>query len=411
MIFYIRCMAPLIPTRTLLEAASRYGTPLYCYHEERITAQYQQLLAAFADAPVRFFYAAKALTNLQILKHIHAIGCSVDCSSINEVKLAQLAGFSSNQILYTSNSVHFSEIEEAVVAGVYVNVDSLSALEKFGKKFGNTYPIGLRLRPNIMAGGNLKISTGHADSKFGIPIEQLRAIQKLVEQYQIRVETLHIHTGSEIKEPDVFLRGVRFLLDLAPQFPHLKVIDLGGGFKVPYHPSEKATDLTAIGNLVKNAVAEYMQKTGVSLEIWFEPGKYLVSEAGVLLTTVNVIKDNGAYFFAGVDTGLNHLIRPMLYEAYHSIENISNPAGPLHRYQVVGNICETDTLGADRDLPEIREGDVLAIKNAGAYGFEMASAYNARCRPAEVLIKNDELHLIRKRESLQDLLRNQQATA
>jgi diaminopimelate decarboxylase len=401
-------MAVVLPTRILLEAVNRFGTPLYCYHADRITEQYQKLRTAFSDAPVRFFYAAKALTNLNILKHIHSIGCSVDCSSINEVKLAQLAGFLSNQILYTSNSVHFSEIEEAVEAGVYVNVDSLTALEKFGKKFGNSHPIGLRLRPNIMAGGNLKISTGHADSKFGIPIEQLSAIQQLIKQYTIRVETLHIHTGSEIKEPEVFLRGVRFLLTLAPQFPHLQVIDLGGGFKVPYHPTEKETDLAAIGSSVKAAVADYVQKTGKSLEIWFEPGKFLVSEAGVLLTAVNVVKDNGAYFFAGVDTGLNHLIRPMLYDAYHPIENISNPSGPLCHYQIVGNICETDTLGADRDLPEIREGDILAIKNAGAYGFEMASHYNARCRPAEVVVHNDELRLVRKRESLQDLLRNQQ---
>lgn len=400
-------MSQLSP-QVLLEAASRYGTPLYCYDANQISEQYAKLKAAFAGCDARFFYAAKALTNQHILKHILSLGCSVDCSSINELKLAQLAGFQSGQILYTSNSVDFSEIEEAVSLGAFVNVDSLSALEKFGKKYGNSYPLGLRLRPNIMAGGNLKISTGHADSKFGIPVEQLERILELVRQYDIRIHTLHIHTGSEIKEASVFIQGVHFLLSLAPSFSHLKVIDLGGGFKVPYHPSEKGTDLVEISNSLREIVAGHTQQTGQSLQVWFEPGKFLVCESGYLLTKVNVIKNNGSYSFAGVDTGLNHLIRPMLYEAYHVIENCSNPTGPLKKYQVVGNICETDTLGADRELPEVREGDILVIKNAGAYGFEMASQYNARFRPAEVLNKEGQLQLIRRRETLEDLIRTQE---
>ena len=200
----------------------------------------------------------------------------------------------------------------------------------------------------------------------------------------------------------------RLAISLAPSFSHLKVIDLGGGFKIPYHPAEKGTDLLAISKSLRDIIASHAEQTGQLLQVWFEPGKYLVCESGYLLTTVNVIKKNGPYSFAGVDTGLNHLIRPMLYDAYHEIENCSNPTGPLKKYQVVGNICETDTLGADRDLPEVREGDILVIKNAGAYGFEMASQYNARFRPAEVLYKEGQLQLIRRRETIEDLIRTQE---
>jgi diaminopimelate decarboxylase len=401
-------MSSHLAPEILIEAARQYGTPLYVYHAERIRFQYENLKQAFSNWDVRFFYAAKALTNQQVLRYVNFLGCSVDCSSVNEIKVALKAGFSSDKILYTSNSIHFTEIEEAVSLGAFVNVDSLSALEKFGKRFGGSYPVGIRLRPNIMAGGNLKISTGHAASKFGIPVEQLEQVHAVVSAYKIQVHTLHIHTGSEIKDADIFVQGVHLLLDIVTDFPDVRVIDLGGGFKVPYHPGEKGTDIHAVGNAVAELFSAYQQKTGRSLQVWFEPGKYMVCEAGYLLTTVNVIKENETLIFAGVDTGLNQLIRPMFYEAYHHIENLTNPSAPVKTYQVVGNICETDTLGADRELPAVREGDLLSIQNAGAYGFEMASQYNARYRPAEVFYKEGKLHLIRRRETLEDLLRTQE---
>ncbi|MEN9859100.1 MAG: diaminopimelate decarboxylase [Bacteroidota bacterium] len=401
-------MSSHLAPEILIEAARQYGTPLYVYHAERIRFQYENLKQAFSNWDVRFFYAAKALTNQQVLRYVNFLGCSVDCSSVNEIKVALKAGFSSDKILYTSNSIHFTEIEEAVSLGAFVNVDSLSALEKFGKRFGGSYPVGIRLRPNIMAGGNLKISTGHAASKFGIPVEQLEQVHAIVSAYKIQVHTLHIHTGSEIKDADIFVQGVHLLLDIVTDFPDVRVIDLGGGFKVPYHPGEKGTDIHAVGNAVAELFSAYQQKTGRSLQVWFEPGKYMVCEAGYLLTTVNVIKENETLIFAGVDTGLNQLIRPMFYEAYHHIENLTNPSAPVKTYQVVGNICETDTLGADRELPAVREGDLLSIQNAGAYGFEMASQYNARYRPAEVFYKEGKLHLIRRRETLEDLLRTQE---
>lgn len=388
----------------LVRAAATYGTPLYVYDAESISVQYQKLVRSFSNTDTRFFYAAKALTNLSILKHILAIGCSIDCSSINEVKLALKAGFSPDKILYTSNSVAFSEIQEAVSLGVSVTIDSLSNLEKFAATYGSSYPIGVRLRPNIMAGGNVKISTGHAGSKFGIPVEQLPDLEQLVNAHQLQLRTLHIHTGSEIADASVFVKGVQLLLELATRFLTVSVIDLGGGFKVPYRPEEKETDLDELSQAIEHAFSEFEKKTGRRLQVWFEPGKFLVAQAGYLLATVTVIKPTETICFAGVDSGLNHLIRPMFYDAYHHISNLSNPEGPLGAYQVTGNVCETDDFAIARMLPELREGDLIAFHTAGAYGFEMASSYNARFRPAEVLIKQGQLHLIRRRESMEDLL-------
>ena len=397
-------MEPRLTHGQLLEAAHRYGTPLYVYHAERITHQFEHLRNAFHGLPARFFYAAKALTNLHILHHIRTIGADVDCSSINEVKLALKAGFKPEQILYTSNSVAFEEIAEARALGVHLNIDSLSNLQKFAEANRGSYPVGIRLRPNIMAGGNLQISTGHDRSKFGIALSDLPEVYKLITQKDLHVRVLHIHTGSEIKDVDVFIKGLDLLFDLAPNFPHLQVIDLGGGFKVPYKEGESGTDIQALAQAVEKHLYAFENRTGIDLEIWFEPGKYFVAEAGSLLCTVNVLKKSDQIEFAGVNSGLNHLIRPMFYEAYHPIENISHPDGKKKNYTVVGNICETDTFAEDRPLAEIREGDVLCIRNAGAYGFEMASPYNARFRPAEVLFREGLMHIIRRRETLDDLL-------
>lgn len=400
-------MAAQLTREQLLGAAGEYGTPVYVYHAERINEQYLQLINAFKDTDSRFFYAAKALTNIHVLRYIREIGCNVDCSSINEAKLALYAGFEPSNILYTSNNIAFEEIEEAKNLGIHINIDSISNLEKFGKKYGHSYPVGIRLRPNIMAGGNLKISTGHAASKFGVPLEDIEQVLKVQQETGLFIRTLHIHTGSEIKDVEVFAKGIEVLFEVAQHFPELEVIDLGGGFKVPYMPGEKGTDIEKLGKKVKEEFEEFERKYNRHLQVWFEPGKFLVSEAGYFITKVNVLKQAGSITFAGVDTGLNHFIRPMFYGAYHEIENISNPSDEPKVYNVVGNICETDTFAENRTLPEIREGDFLVFKNAGAYGFEMASNYNSRYRPAEVLFKNGLPQLIRRRETFEDLLSNQ----
>lgn len=396
-----------LPSETLLSLAKKYGTPLYVYNTDIIRNQYQSLTNAFSGLPVRFFYASKALTNIHILKFIHSLGASIDCSSINEVKLARHAGVSPDNILYTSNGIHFSEIEEAQREGVAINIDSLSNLEKFGKKFGHNSPVGIRLRPNVMAGGNLNISTGHDKSKFGIPVDQLEEILNVVNKYNMHISVVHIHTGSEISDVSMFMKAVNVLLSITSHFPELKCLDLGGGFKVPYKENDAQTDINLLAAEIKKSITTLKEQQGRNFQVWFEPGKYLVSEAGYLLASVSVIKETTAATFAGLDTGFNHLIRPMFYGAYHQIDNVSNPAGALKKYAVVGNICETDTFAWDRGIAEVREEDVLAFRNAGAYGFEMASNFNSRFRPAEVMMIDGKDELIRRRDTLDDLLRNQ----
>lgn len=399
-------MSSFLSNEQLRNLAAEYGTPLYVYNADRITEQFLQLKQAFNSDKVSFFYACKALTNVSILKHIKSIGCKVDCSSINEAKLAVHAGFPSTDILYTSNGIAFDEIEEAVSMGININIDSLSNLEKFGKKYGHSYPVGIRLRPNIMAGGNLKISTGHDTSKFGIPIEQLSDIVRIMQQYQIHIAGLHVHTGSEIKDVDVFMKVTDVFFDLVPHFPGLQFLDLGGGFKVPYQDGDEGTDIQLLAKEILAFEQKIEQTYQRTFQVWFEPGKFLVSEAGYLLTSVNVLKETSATTFAGVNSGFNHLIRPMFYEAYHRIRNISNENGVIKNYTITGNICETDTFAWERPMNEIREGDLLVFDNAGAYGFEMASNFNSRYRPAEVMVKDGTPYLIRKREVFEDLLRN-----
>ncbi|MES1215096.1 MAG: diaminopimelate decarboxylase [Bacteroidota bacterium] len=400
-------MSLQLSNEQLIKIANDFGTPLYVYHAEKIKEQYGRLQTAFSNSDTKFFYAAKALTNINILKYIKSIGCNVDCSSINEVLLAIKAGFEPKNILYTSNNIAFSEIETAKQLGVHINIDSISNLEKFGKKFGHSYPVGIRLRPNIMAGGNLKISTGHKDSKFGVPLEQVNEVLRVVKETNLFIRALHIHTGSEIKDVEVFAKGIEVLFEITNQFPELELLDLGGGFKVPYKPGEEGTDIEMLGKKVAEEFDWFEKKYGKHLQVWFEPGKFLVSEAGYFITKVNVVKDSGTTIFAGVDSGMNHLIRPMFYGAYHGIENISNPSGVAKKYNVVGNICETDTFAECRSLPEVREGDYLVFRNAGAYCFEMASNYNSRYKPAEIMVKDGEAFLIRKRDELEDLLKNQ----
>jgi diaminopimelate decarboxylase len=400
-------MSAQLSPEYLISLGQQFGTPLYVYHAEKIKEQYNKLTTAFSRSNTLFFYACKALTNINILKYISQLGANVDCSSINEVKLALHAGFPPKRILYTSNGIGFDEIEEAKSLGVIINIDSLSNLEKFGQKFGHSYPVGVRLRPNIMAGGNLKISTGHDKSKFGIPVDQIEKVLSLVQKYDLNIADLHIHTGSEIKDVDVFVKGIDILFDIIPRFSGLKFIDLGGGFKVPYKEGDVETDIQCLANKIEEAFANHPNPGGRPLQVWFEPGKFFVSECGYFITKVNVMKETGATTFVSVDSGFNHLIRPMFYDAYHQIENISNPNGSQKRYSVVGNICETDTFAWDRTIAEVREGDYLVFKNAGAYGFEMSSNFNSRFKPAEVLVKDGQAQLIRKRDQFEDLLRNQ----
>ncbi len=400
-------MSEILTHQQLTSIANEFGTPVYVYHAERIAEQYNRLKNAFANCNARFFYACKSLTNVNVLRYINSLGAALDCVSINEVKLGLMAGFKASDILYTPNCVDFDEILAVKELAVNINIDNISILEQFGNKFGNSYPVCIRLNPHIMAGGNFKISTGHVDSKFGISIHQMRHIERVVKTTNLNVEGVHMHTGSEIKDINVFLLGLEVMLETVNHFPNLKYIDLGSGFKVPYQPGDPETEVEELGQKVEQVFKQFEKENGKKLEVWFEPGKYLVSQAGYFVVKANVVKQTPATVFAGVNSGFNHLIRPMMYEAYHHIENISNPNGPERIYTVVGNICETDTFAWDRKLNEVREGDFLVFYNAGAYGFEMSSNFNSRLKPAEVLIKDGKAKLIRRRDEFEDLLRNQ----
>ena len=403
----LRTMLETLSHEQLVHIANEFGTPVYVYHAERIEQQLEELKEAFANCNAKFFYACKALTNVNILKLVKKFGANIDCVSINEVKLALHAGFEPKRILFTPNCVDFAEIEEGKNLGVNLNIDNISILEQFGNKYGNSYPVCIRLNPHIMAGGNYKISTGHIDSKFGISIHQMRHIERVVKTANLHVNGLHMHTGSEIKDISVFLQGLEVMFDMASHFPEIEFIDLGSGFKVAYQESDVSTDVRELGNKVAEAFQQHEAETGRKLDVWFEPGKYLVSEAGYFVVKANVVKQTTATVFVGINSGFNHLIRPMFYDAFHRIENISNPNGAERIYTVVGNICETDTFAWDRKINEVREGDLLLFYNAGAYGFEMSSNFNSRLKPAEVLVMDGDAKLIRRRDEFSDLLRSQ----
>lgn len=391
----------------LLETAQKFGTPLYIYDAETIKRQYDKLLAAFPEVNLKIKYACKALNNINIIKYLKSLGSGLDTVSIEEVEVGLKAGYKPSDILYTPNCVAFSEIKKAVEYGVTINIDNMSILEQFGHEYGNSVSCCIRLNPHIMAGGNSHISVGHIDSKFGISIYQVPLIKRIVNNHKIKVTGLHMHTGSDILDADVFLRGADLLFEAAQNFSDLEYMDFGSGFKVSYKEGDITTDINKIGKKITANFKKLTKHYGRELELWFEPGKFLVSESGVLLVQTNVVKQTLSTVFVGVNSGQNHLLRPKMYDAYHNIVNISNTKGSKRIYSVVGYICETDTLGYDRKLNEVKEGDVLAILNAGAYGFTMSSNYNSRTRPAEVLIINGEAKLIRERETLEDQLKHQ----
>ncbi|UFH55727.1 diaminopimelate decarboxylase [Spirosoma sp. KNUC1025] len=391
----------------VLTIAEEFGLPLYVYDADKIIEKIGLLRSAFTGVNLRIKYAAKALTNVSILKLMRQQGVEMDSVSVNEARMGMLAGFEPGQIMFTPSGVSFDEIREAIELGLQLNVDSLPLLEWVGEQYGSQVPVSIRINPHISEGGNIKISTGHADSKFGISILQRPTMRAIVEKYQIRVAGLHIHTGSDFKNANAFLKGADVLFDLASDYPDLTFIDFGSGFKVAYKEGDHITDVAELGRQVSAAFQKFCQQYGRNLELWFEPGKFLVSESGHLLVRTNIVKENPTRTFVAVDSGLNHLIRPMMYDAYHDIKNISNPAGDPKMYTVVGYICETDTFATDRTLPEVRPGDVLSFENAGAYGFSMSSNYNARLRPAEVLVYEGAAYLIRQRETFEDLLRGQ----
>ncbi|HKJ49216.1 MAG TPA: diaminopimelate decarboxylase [Christiangramia sp.] len=392
--------------KELLSVAEEFGSPVYVYDAEKIISQYNRLTNAFKVDNLRIHYAVKALSNISILKLLNSLGCGLDTVSYQEVKLGLKAGVAPENIIYTPNGVSLEEIEEVVELGAQINIDNLSILEQFGNRHPEI-PVCIRINPHVMAGGNSKISVGHIDSKFGISIHQMPHLLRIVENTGMHINGIHMHTGSDILDIGVFLHASEILFEAARNFKELEFIDFGSGFKVPYREGDIETDIEDLGDQLTEKFNNFCKEYGKELTLAFEPGKYLVSESGKFLAKVNVIKQTTSTVFAGIDTGFNHLIRPMFYGSHHEITNISNPDAKPRFYSVVGYICETDTFGNNRRISEIREGDILSFSNAGAYCFSMASNFNSRYRPAEVLWYNGAAHLIRKRETFEDLTRHQ----
>ncbi|WP_369754073.1 diaminopimelate decarboxylase [Flavobacterium sp. WC2409] len=394
-------------SKDLLQLAEQFGSPLYVYDADKIKSQYNRLTKAFSKVEkLRINYAMKALSNVAILQLLKEMGSGLDTVSIQEVQLGLHAGYDPEKIFYTPNGVSLEEIEEVHALGVQINIDNLSILEQFGAKHPNV-PVCIRINPHVMAGGNANISVGHIDSKFGISVHQLPHLVRIVENTKMNIVGIHMHTGSDILDIEVFLYAAEILFDAAKNFKNLEFLDFGSGFKVPYKKDDIETDIEELGKKLTKRFNAFCTEYGKELTLIFEPGKFLVSEAGSFLVKVNVIKQTTSTVFAGVDSGFNHLIRPMLYGSQHHIDNISNPKGKERFYSVVGYICETDTFASNRRIPEIKEGDILSFRNAGAYCYSMASNYNSRYKPAEVLWMNGQGHLIRAHETFEDLLKNQ----
>ena len=391
----------------LVALSEKYGSPLYVYNADTIISQYNRIVNAFSAVEnLKLNYAVKANSNVSILKLFNKLQSGVDTVSIQEVHLSLEAGFSPKDIIFTPNGVSLSELEEVAKLGVQINIDNISILEQFGHHYPNI-PVCIRINPHIMAGGHHKISVGHIDSKFGISVHQVPLIKRVVENTGMCINGIHMHTGSDILDIDVFLAATEILFNTANEFKNLAFIDFGSGFKVPYKIGDISTNIEELGEKLSHRFNQFCNDYGKDLTLMFEPGKFLVSEAGSFLARVNVVKQTTSTVFASIDSGFNHLIRPMMYDAYLHIHNISNPEGRVRYYSVVGYICETDTFGSNRRISEIREGDILCFNNAGAYCFSMASNYNSRFRPAEVLLYKGKDYLIRKQETLEDLLKNQ----
>ena len=386
--------------------AQHHGTPVYVYDLDRVTAQYHQFRNAFELEEFQIRYAMKANYNPSILKTLRKLGAGIDAVSPGDVIMARACGFHPDQIIYTANNITDDEMIQVQAMGVLMNIGSLSRLEKFGRAFPGSR-VCLRFNPDVVDGAHDHIRTGGALTKFGILLEDAPRAADIAARYDLTVVGIHEHTGSGLQSQDSIPRAMAGIFSIARPhlFPHLEFLDFGGGFKVPYAPEEEPFDMVELGRQVTEAFTAFCQGYGRQLNLIFEPGKYLTAQAGVLLTRVNTIKENRDRIICGTDSGFPQLIRPLLYQAYHEIENLTHPEGKPTTCDVCGNICESgDVFARDRAIPEIREGDLLAVKNAGAYCHAMGGVYNLRAMPPEVVVDGDEYFLSRKGLSPEELV-------
>lgn len=389
------------------ELQDEYGLPLYVYDGNKVIEQYNRLVTAFDTDKLEIHYACKANANNHILKLLHQLGADLDIVSLNEARLASMCGFKTHQIHFTPNGAPFSEYAQALDAGYGLSVDSLPIIEKIAKEFPGT-SLCIRINPKVYGGAHQKIAVGHEQSKFGLSLDYIPRIVELQHEKRIKVVGLHFHAGSDIHNLNTIQKGAEVLLDTASKFTeYLQYLDFGGGFKVPYSPQQKSIDINEIGQWISQKVADFDKKYATNLKIYIEPGKFLLSEAGYFLAAVSQVKTTHGIKFAYLQAGFNHFMRPMYYNANHYISQLSNPQGVKEMYNIVGYLCETDTFASERLLPQISVGDILCFHNAGAYAYSMASNYNLRERPAEVMVLDGKVKLIQNREVFQDLIRSQ----
>ena len=388
----------------LLDIADRFGTPTYVYLETRLREQARALQQRLKPVPHRLFYAMKANASPAVLRILREEGLGFEAVSIAEVLLARRLGMAPEDIFYSGNNITDDEMEAVHAEGVLMNIGELSRLDRFGRRFPGA-EVSLRVNPALGDGHHPNVVTAGEQTKFGIPLAELPRALALVERHGLDLIGLHQHIGSGIGTARALRDAMQVLLDASRDAPSLRFLNFGGGLDVPYRPDARPFDLDAFSEHVLPLLHNEAERRK-DIAFWFEPGRFFVAEAGVLLTRVNTIKTTAQKSFAGTDTGFNQLIRPVLYDAYHEVVNLSNPAGAARRYDVVGNICETgDRLARNRRLPELREGDVLAVLDAGAYGMSMASEYNLRPLPAEVLLTADgAARTIRRRLSPAELV-------
>ncbi len=395
------------------ELVAQFGSPLYVYNEALLRQRCRDLTGLSSHPGFFVNYSAKANTNPALLNIIREEGCIVDAMSPGEAYINKMVGFTSEQILYVCNNVSADEMRLAVEQNLLMSVDSLSQLELYG----NVNPGGevmIRINPGIGAGHHKKVITAGKDTKFGIDPETMDEVERILKAHNLKLVGLNQHIGSLFMEPGDYLNAVDFLLAFyelhASRFPDVRIFDFGGGFGIPYrkYEDQPRLDMADLGAKLHNALTSWSERTGYKGHFYVEPGRYAVAECGILLGQVHATKRNAQSRYVGTDVGFNQLMRPAMYDSFHDIEVYRQNGQPdfeLVSQTVVGNICESgDILAKNRPLPLIQEGDVIGLLDAGAYGYVMASSYNQRTRPAEVLITLDGTpKLIRRRETLEDL--------
>ena len=380
--------------------AKKYNTPLYVYETDKIRERFSDFKDNIKYKKLRIHFAVKANNNVEILKFLRKLGSNAETVSIGAIKLAFEAGFKPDQIIHTCNGMTDDEIKFLIKNKITTNIDSLTQLEKLGK-FSPGSKISLRLNQDIGAGSHVYLVTGGEDSKFGIHISHIDEAERIAKTYRLKIIGLQQHVGTDaFLEPSVFIRVAKALMETAHKFDGLEFLDFGGAFGIPYRPGETRLNPKALGKEFVPVIEDFNRSYGKEVAVILEPGRYLVAESGTLLAKVTDVKKNSVRTFVSVDTGMNHLIRPALYNAYHEIVN-ANGNSKKSVVSITGNICESaDFFAKDRKLPQFKIGDVAAILDTGAYGYSMSSNYNSRPRPAEILVSGGKAKLIREREKI-----------